>query len=218
MDKTVILAIIIVVVVFAAYFAWDYFRKQGRLKQMRDAAARLGYQFDEKGADLLARLDGFPLLSLGRMRQVNNLLSTEVDRTAITLFDDSYLVGTGRNQRTHRQSLLLIESKQLDLPLFALHPEGLFHKLLSHLGQQDIDFEEQPGFSSAYSLRGPDEAQIRALFGSEALAFFAQRPGLYVEGNGQRLLYYRADKRVSPKEIPSFVQEGLAVLTTLVGK
>lgn len=218
MEKQVILAIAIAIMFFAVYFAWDYFRKQWRLKQMRDAAARLGYEFQEEELNPLNALGEFALFHRGKLGRTTHLLRASVNGTAVTIFDHRYITGHGRRQCTYSQSVLLLESDQLELPVFALRPEGLGAKLKGLRGQQDIDIEEQPGFSAAYVLQGPAEAQIRALFSGVQLAFFAQRPGLCVEGNGQRLLYYRARKRVSPKAIPSFVEEGLLLLHTLVGK
>ncbi|MBN1137023.1 MAG: hypothetical protein JXM73_10575 [Anaerolineae bacterium] len=211
------LAIGIAVVLFVAYLGVGRYKKQRRMAQMRAAAERLGYEFFEKEDDLGDAFDEFVLLSRGRHREKANFLRTRVDGVAVTILDYGYIVGHGRNQRTHRQSVLVFDSERLDLPAFALRPEKLGDKLQGLKGQQDIDFEDHPGFSSAYVLQGPDEARVRALFDTEKLAFFARRPGLGVEGNGRKLLYCRAGKRVSPKAIPSFVEEGLAILNTLAG-
>lgn len=213
-----LLAIGIAIAMFAAYFGVGRYRKQKRMNQMHAAAKQLGYAFFEKQADLGDTADGFDLFSRGRYREKTNFLSTNVAGAAITLFDYCYIVGRGRTQRTRRQSVMLFGLPQLDLPAFSLCPERLGDKLQGLNGQQDIDFESEPRFSSAYVLRGHDEAQIRALFSDEKLAFFARRPGLSIEGNGRKLLYYRAGKRVSPKTIPSFVEEGLAVLHLLAGE
>jgi hypothetical protein len=220
MNSQVIAVIVIVVVVAAVAIAVGILGQQKRAKELRAIAAQRGYHFAEQEAGLVDTLSGFALFSQARAhaRNATNLLRTEADGAAAAIFDYNYTVGLGKNQRSSTQSVLLFESERLNLPAFALRPEGLGQKLQGALGQQDIDFEEQPGFSSAYVLQGPDEAQIRAFFDSEKLAFFAQRRGLCVEGDGRRLLYYRASKRVSPQAIPSFVEEGLATLHLLAGE
>ncbi len=220
MDSQVIVVIVIVVVVVAVAIAVGIYGQQKRTKQLRAIAAQQGYQYVGQEAGLIDALSGFAIFSPARAhaRTATDLLRTEADGAAAALFDYGYSTGHGKNQRVHTQSVLLFESERLNLPGFALRPEGLGQKLGGALGQQDIDFKEQPGFSKAYVLQGPDEDQLRALFDSEKLAFFAQRHGLNVEGDGRKLLYYRAGKRVSPKSIPSFVEEGLAVLHLLAGE
>ncbi len=220
MDSQVLVVIVIVVVIVAVVVVVSLLGQRRRAKQLRAIAEQLGYQFAEQEAGLVDSLSGFALFSQARAhaRTAANLLRTEADGAAAALFDYSYMVGQGKNQSIRNQSVLLFESERLNLPAFALRPEGLGQKLQGALGQQDIDFEEHPGFSSAYVLQGPDEAQIRALFDSEKLAFFAQRRGLCVEGDGRKLLYYRAAKRVSPQAIPSFLEEGQAVLRLLAGE
>jgi hypothetical protein len=219
MGSQLLLVVAFLVVVMIAVIVWQQYGKQRRVKEMRAGAAALGYQFAEEHAGLLETLHGLASFTeIGpHTRQTTNVMRSEADGAAVTVFDYSYWLGQGKNRRFVRQSVLLLESERLDLPAFALRPEGLTEKLQGALGQPDIDFEAQPAFSAAYVLQGADETRIRILFDSEKLAFFAQRRGLRVEGNGRQLLYYRAGKLVSPKAIPSFIEEGRAVLRLLAG-
>ena len=217
MDKTVLLVAVFAVVVVVAVVVVQYFQKLRRGKQMRDVAVRLGYEFHEKGDSLIEGLGGFDLIFQGRSRTATNVLCTKADDATATFFDYSYETGQAKNRRIHRRSVLLLESERLDLPAFGLRPEGIGQKLMGLAGQQDIDFEDHQKFSAAYALQGPDEQEIRVLFGGEKLDFFAQRPGMCVESNGRQLLFYRGQKLISPKAIPSFVEEGLAVLHLLAG-
>lgn len=219
MDNQFFLFIMIAIAIVVVVVVMDQYGKQRRTKDMRAVAERLGYDFVEEEAGLANLLGEFALISQrGRSRKTTNLLHTVMDEAAITAFDYRYTVGYGKNRHTVSQSVLLLESQRLDLPAFTLRPEGLGQKLQSLLGQQDIDFEDHPDFSAAYLLQGPDESQVRALFDGEKLGFFAQRRGLCIEGHGQKLLYYRPQRRVSPEAIPAFMEEGLGVLDLLAGR
>ena len=215
MDNTVILVAVFAVVVIAAVIALQFFQGQRRAKQMREVAASLGYEFDERGISVIDRLGEFALLSYGHARTATSLLRTEADGAKATVLDYSYDTGHDKNRRTHLGSALLLESDRLDLPAFTLRPEGIGQKLMGLAGRQDIDFQDAPEFSAAYLLQGQDETRIRALFSTDKQAFFTQRRGLCVEGSGQKLLYYRAGKRLSPKAVQPFVEEGLEVLRLL---
>lgn len=218
MDNSFLLVVVGMCVVIVAVVALGYYQKQKRMEEMRALAARQGYRYTERDDALAGALAEFALLSRGHSRRATNVLSTEADGIAATVADYQYITGYGKNQHTHRRSVLLLESGQLDLPAFVLRPEGIGQKLAGLLGQQDIDFDSQPDFSDAYLLQSPDEARIRSLFGHEKLAFFARRPGLCVESQGRRVLYYRSNRRLSPEDIPSFIEDGLAILLLLAGE
>lgn len=220
MDNQLFLIVGIALVVVVVLLGFQWYGKQQRLKQLRAVAAQLGYESLEGGTGSFDSQSGFGLFAHSALHpgQASNWLRKEVDGATVTVFDYIYTRGVGKNQRTLKQTVLLLESERLDLPSFALRPEGLTQKLQGALGNQDIDFPEHPGFSSAYMLEGSDEAQILALFDAEKLAFFAERRGLSVEGKGRQLIYYRDHKLVSPKAIQTFVEEGLAVLRLMAGR
>jgi hypothetical protein len=215
-DNLGILILVGMAVALVALVALERHNRKKRIEELGAAAARLGYEFDP-GGSLLDTLRGFGLLERGHSHRTCNLLRGREDGISTTICDWHYEVGYGKSRRTYDQSVLLLDSQRLSLPAFALRPEGIGAKLLGALGGQDIDFEEQPAFSGAYVLQGTDERRIRALFGDAALAFFAQRPGLTVLGNGQLLLYYRGSERVSPGDIPAFVERGRTIFHLFAG-
>lgn len=220
MDNQLFLTVGFALVVVVAVLGFEWYRKQKRRKQLRAVASQLGYEFSEGGTGSFDSQSGFSLFTHSALHpgQASNWLRKMVDGATATVFDYIYTTGVGRRQRTHKQTVLLLASERLDLPSFALRPEGLTQKVQGALGNQDIDFAEHPGFSSGYLLEGSDEAQIRALFTAEKLAFFAERRGLSVEGKGRQLIYYRDHKLVSPKALQTFVEEGLGVLRLMAGK
>lgn len=218
MDVSFCLFVAIAIVVVAAVIIVSYRQDQKRIADMRAVAARIGWQYAPEEAGLDGVLAGFGLFSRGHARKARNVLAARVDSAAAKIVDYRYELGYGNNRRIHLQTVLLLESDRLELPIFALRPEGVSQRLADLFGQQDIDFPDHPGFSADYVLQGADEQQVRALFNSERLAFFARRPGLCLEGHGHRLIYYRAKQLVSPGAIPSFLEEGLAVLRLLAGE
>jgi len=220
MDGAVLLIVVVVLLAVVVAIVAGIYQGMRRRKQLRAVAERMGYSYSEHGAGQADAVTGFALFSQGYSRNAWNLLSTEANGVAATAMDYRYELGqhSSKNRRIVTQSVLLLESDRLDLPAFLLRPEGLSQKLAGAMGQQDIDFENQPDFSAAYVLQGDDEPRVRALFGREKLAFFAGHRGLCIEGYGRKLLYYRAKKLVSPEAIPSFIADGLAILDLLAGK
>ena len=189
-----------------------------RTALFEQVAQDLGLPFFPLGDDLLLdRLGNFHLFSQGRGKKIVNMLHGETDDVELAIFDYRYTTGGGKNSQTHRQSVIYFRSQALNLPKFAVRPEGLFHKISGAFGYQDIDFETHPQFSKGYLLRGDDEAGVRQLFNDELLTFFQSHQKMSVEGGGDQLVFYRQRSRIKPDEVQRFMEEGFGVFTLFRG-
>lgn len=213
----IIVAVVLIIVIPLAVMA--VLKNERRRKQIRAALEQMGYVVTDVHVDV--DLEPFAISRLGDRGVIDwRGFRFQVDDALVTVFDYMVYSWAGRRgkqtmTKSDIQTVLLFESERLNLPVFALRPETLGAKIRNALGQQDIDFDQHPDFSSAYVLQGPDESQIRAFFTKEKLDFFAHTRGLAVEGFGQKLLFYRPKKVISAKKFDGFLKEGLAVLRLL---
>lgn len=213
----IIVAVVLIIVIPLAVMA--VLKNERRRKQIRAALEQMGYVVTDVQVDV--DLEPFAISRLGDRGVIDwRGFRFQVDDALVTVFDYMVYSWAGRRgqqtmTKSDIQTVLLFESERLNLPAFALRPETLGANIRNALGQQDIDFDQHPGFSSAYVLQGPDESQIRAFFTKEKLDFFAHTRGLAVEGFGQKLLFYRPKKVISAKEFDRFLKEGLSVLRLL---
>jgi len=121
------------------------------------------------------------------------------------------------------QTVMHFRDARLDFPEFAVRPERFRHKVGSKLHLlKDIDFESDGTaveFSKHYLLNGPDncEQKIRRLFTDKVLSCFADKDEIWVDGAGDQLVFYRADKALQPREeyFRPFVEEGFEVFDVL---
>jgi len=97
------------------------------------------------------------------------------------------------------------------LPSFSLRPENAFHKFISALGYQDIDFGNRPEFSKLYLLRGPAEQAIRNTFNDAAFGFYEMNRGTCTDGGGNQLFVFRQAHRVAPLEAQAFINWAVGV-------
>ena len=185
-----------------------------RTAGLRKTAEEMGFEFvADPGEGLLSRYPGFHLFSQGRSPDVRNLLRGKAGGLEVAIFDYSYATGSGKNKRTWRQTVLAFEIDDAHLPSFSLRPEFWFHKVGQWLGYKDIDFEAHPKFSKKYLLRsGEREEDVRALFNDRVLEYYEGHPNVCTEGCGGRLVYYRAQKRIDPAEVRTFLEDGFEVL------
>ena len=129
----------------------------------------------------------------------------------VTILDFKYVTGSGKNQTTHRQSVVSFGLPGHHLPRFDLRPEGALAKIGSVFGFQDIDFAPDPTFSNRYLLQGNDEAEIRQIFTTDVRRMLSTKANLSVEAGGERLIVYRASTRVAPNDIVAFLGEATEI-------
>ena len=192
--------------------------EEKRTMQLTAIAHKLNLQFSPEGDDsLLERLNHFHLLSQGHSGRIWNMLHGETNNVELAVFDYRYLTGSGTHFSVYNQSVIYFRSPKLNLPQFAVRPEGIFHKIGSVLGYKDIDFESHPHFSKKYLLRGDDESVIRALFNNELLNYFESQQNISVEGGADQLVFYWAEKLIEHEEAERFMDEGFQVFEQFIG-
>ena len=110
------------------------------------------------------------------------------------------------------RTLLYADASDLQLPAFFITVETIAHKTL--FASLDIDFDEDPEFSSRFHLEGPDHAGIRALFGSDVRAAFVAVGECRLECIGSHLLFSESQKTtVAAFEL--FVDESMRLFEAL---
>lgn len=210
MDSTLFIALIIVatLMVLAASFYANHLRTEA----IKTLAMNLGFEFCGYGNQAIpSSVWSFDLFNKGRSRRVSNLIRGQMMDAEVSLFDYSYRTGSGKNSHTHRQTVVLVKSRELQLPFFLLTPENIFHKIGSVFGYKDIDFSDYPRFSQRYLLRGTDEDRIRALFNYDTIPIYESLTGTTTEGEGQHLIYYAAGHQQSPRNWHGLMEDALRV-------
>jgi hypothetical protein len=208
-----ILIVATVVVVIGLYAGMRYFNRQ-RTQALKSLATSLSFTFSEKDdGSLMAQMSVFHLFSRGYARRITNVFTGKFNLVPVTVMDYKYTTGGGKDSHTWNQTVMVMDCEKLQLPRFILHPENIFDKIGSVFGRKDINFDAAPVFSKRYFLRGDDETAVRGLFNARVLGYFEQRPGLSLECDGVRLIYYRTSKRVTPDKFQAFLQEGYDVFS-----
>ena len=208
----IIMAVIAFLIIFGIIVVFSTLLDRKRTEALHAMAGERNLAFfkdDELG--LLTALNHLSLFSKGRDKKVSNVIKGDTEDIDIFVFDYEYTTGQGKSRSTPRQTVMMFRTAALRLPAFALRPENVFHKIGGLFGYQDIDFEHFPDFSAKYLLRGEDEEAVRNLFTESVLFSYEQNLGWCTEGDADTLVFYRDAKRVSPDQISSFMEEGIAL-------
>ncbi|NQT63774.1 MAG: hypothetical protein HQ556_12500 [Candidatus Marinimicrobia bacterium] len=218
MDDPTIIALIVagsIAVIVLIVMLVRYYEKK-RTEALRAAAAEMRLEFSRlPDPQLLPSLRAFPLFSQGHSKKAFNVMSGMADEIEITMFDYRYTTGGGKNQHTHNQTVVLLKSSFLEVPPFSLKPQNVLHNIGKAFGYQDIDFDSHPVFSEKYLLRSTDEPVVREFFTDDILEYYEQCPGLSTEAGGDRLIFFRASKKVKPEDLPNFLKDGFHIYTLI---
>jgi type II secretory pathway pseudopilin PulG len=193
------------------YLAWLQDKK--RREALQAAAQALGFTYTQDGS--WEQFLGLPIFERGRSRKARNVLDGTTAGHVVTLMDFQYTIGSGKNSQTHHQSIAIFPQSGQGLPDFELGPENFLHKIGQVFGYQDIDFPEDEEFSKRFLLRGEDEAGIRATFNGSVRAASGNFEDWSVQCRGGRIAVFRASRRCKPEEIPSFLANGLRIVSAL---
>jgi hypothetical protein len=117
------------------------------------------------------------------------------------VFDGEYRTGSGKNSRTHTQTIFCLGPLDADLPVFGLEPVTFRSRVHDLFAGFDIDFEKYPEFSKTYALYGQDRERIRQLFTDDVMDFFVGRKTVSVFADRNRLIMYRKNEVCGPETL-----------------
>ncbi len=199
-------AVLALVIILAARMS-----ERKRTQGLETAAMQVGlsYQLEDQAlpADEMKR---FQLFTAGHGQRTRHVMRGSSGGMEIVVFDYRYVTGSGKNSSSHNQTVAAFHLAGAAFPNFTLGPETFVHRIAEHFGFQDFDFEAHPEFSRRYVLRGTDEKAVRQLFGPALVDFFEAQGGearWSVEGSGDWLLIFHAERLVKPAQLPEFLQQ-----------
>lgn len=219
MPPLLLLLIIAVLTILVLLTVLAALQNRRRREGFARIANELGFSFSQKmDPSVESALRTIDLFAAGTDHKTANVMQGKSGNVTATVLDFTYMkntTGRGGWPVYKVQTVAILWTDELELPRFSLRPEGLRDKVVAAFGQQDIDFDSHPRFSSQYRLTGGNEEALRELFSKEVLGYFETHPGLWVETLHGHVVVYRRGKRIAPKEIRGLLELALEINTLL---
>ncbi|MEL6109317.1 MAG: hypothetical protein AAFU85_25200 [Planctomycetota bacterium] len=133
---------------------------------------------------------------------------------AVMSFAD--LSSQSNDRSRYRQTVILLEDGEFDLPEFSLapKPKGILSVALKLLGDfGTIEFDDPPGFAEQYLLQALAVDATRVFFNRSIREHFAERPGWSVRGKRHALVVFRKNHVCDESEVQAFATEALEMMT-----
>ena len=212
----IFILIAIVGLVVAAGVGYSFWTEKKRREGIQQLAGQLGIEYREELApddrEVFAK---FALASLGHNRVISNILIADSGEIRMVIFDYRYTVGSGKNKSTPKQTVVMAQSGELSVPTFQLSPESLFQKIAGLFGFSDINFEDDPSFSKAFKLTGPNVEQIRAFFTANRRKEILSQRQVTLEGNRDQFLFYQGRRQWSIEELKGLMGRAFSLYSIL---
>ncbi|MFO7653568.1 MAG: hypothetical protein R6X25_07065 [Candidatus Krumholzibacteriia bacterium] len=151
--ETLLVVGFIVAALTAAILAYVHDRKRRRL--LRAWARSQGFTLHEESRRGWERdLPAFKLLGRGRSRHTALHVEGEVDGRRIRCLDYRFTTGSGKNRKTHRYGMVVLDAGTPLIPL-RIRREHVFDQVGEFFGHGDIDFESSE-FSRRFHVSSSD--------------------------------------------------------------
>lgn len=188
-----------------------------RSEAFRKFAQEAGFSYS--GSHEISAIKGaeyFRLFNLGSGygRQIENSVDGIINDFQVSIFDYTFYV-TFSHKKIRRQTVVLIHSSRLNLPLFSIQPKskGIF----SNSGNNLIEIGlSDKTFSDKYLIIGQDLQHIKHIFNEQIISYFKTNEGFIVEGGGNRILFYRDEIMAAPNQFRWLMQEGVKIAQLFV--
>ena len=188
--------------------------ERDRPKWMKAAALELKFNFQKKGKIPPPSTYGsFCLFRRGENRKLVNCIEGTVTGIDAALFDYTFTLKSGKSSKEFkelRQTVVIFHLGKKKLPRFEIVPFYTKKMLPITPDFKDITDQNISLKLKSSRLRAKNPKEVLNLFDFELCRFFDHHPGSIVEGGGNWLAVYKVDRRVSPSEIESFVQDAAA--------
>jgi hypothetical protein len=166
--------ILFAVVAVAVLVLGSIFERRRR-RALAAFAGRAGMSFTPGDAgEIYLGYDGFTPFGQGRSRRASNHVQGRRGEVDWDFFDYRYTTGSGKNRRTHHYGIAAAKVG-LMLPTMTLRPEGMFDKIASLAGFDDLNFESEE-FSRRYHVKGEDRQRIYDLIHPKMMEYLLSLP------------------------------------------
>lgn len=205
-----IVVLLSILVVFGLVYWWASAMEKKRREKLIEMAQSLGLEISWALAPQDAeRFRRFEVASKGHTQNVNMVLCADTGETRIVVFDYEYIKGHGKHRVRRIFSMVLCTDARFKAPKLSLQPESWSTVFSALVGVRDIDFKDDPDFSSAFQLRGVDEESVRLFMNESRRKAILANPQIRLEIDGDALLVMQPHFRLTAESIRIYMAQTL---------
>jgi hypothetical protein len=210
---------IVIMVCLGLVLWWASVHEKKRRQKLVEMAQSLGLEISwELASQDNARFQRFDLSRMGRQRDIQMAICADTGETRMVIFDFKYVKGHGKNRVERYFSMVLCTDHRIQAPKLALEPESWTNAIAALVGVRDIDFNEDPEFSSAFHLVATEEDSVRQFMNESRRKALLAHPNIRLEVDGDCVLVTKPHQKLDAENIRVYMSEALAVAQVMIDK
>jgi len=186
-----------------------------REAQLKKIAKQTGLSYTQKEEfGLINLLKDFRLFQKGIKKKIQNILrdKSNLYESDYQVFDYQYTMLNEETEQNYHQTVFFVQSKQLALPHFYIHPTTSFNEIGDYLGIEGIDSVGFRSFLGDYCLKGEGASQMRKNVSDELTSFLTFEKDWHIEGVNYYMVIYKEHKIVPTTELIAFYEKGRQIV------
>lgn len=210
---------IAIIAVFALVYWWSTVMEKKRREELitlaRSLNLEISWQLAPQDAERFRR---FEVSSMGHTQNVNMVLCADTGQTRMAVFDYEYIKGHGKHRVRRVFSMVLCTDARFNAPNLSLQPETWSTAIAALVGYLDIDFNEDPAFSSMFQLGGTNEEAVRLFMNEARRKAFMANPQIRLEIAGDALLVMQPHFRLTAESVRTYMSQALTATQIILGE
>ncbi len=214
LEPVIVLTVLSIAIAFALF---SHLAERKRAQEIQAWAAGSGLSFNPARVDGWdARHPGFEPLQRGSRRYAFNVAQGQIGVLPVVTFDwhyETYSTSKGRRRTHHHYFSAAMIASPIPLEPLTIRPEGVFDRLKSAFGFDDIDFESSE-FSRTFHVQAPRKKWAFDVLHARAIEFLMASPRFHLEFERDAVLA-AANDRLGPAELEAAIRVAGGLLDAL---
>jgi hypothetical protein len=203
MEREWFIPLMIILFGVIAYFSWK--EEQKRKAKLTEWARRNNWSFrPDKYRGLDREYPAIKLFDRGHSRFGKNVVKGHFKGFPVTCLDYQYTTGSGKNRKTHRYGVVVVEVDHPVIPL-EIRREHIFDKVGEFLGMDDIDFESSE-FSRKFYVKSPDRKWAFDVIHSRTMEYLLKSPDYFIISFGHNEIAVEKGGSCEPEQYEEAVK------------
>lgn len=203
---------IVIMICLGLVYWWASVQEKKRRQRLIEMAQSLGLEIAwELAPQDNSRFQRFDLSRMGRHQHIQMAICADTGETRMVIFEYRYVKGQGKNRVDRYFSLVLCTDNRIRAPKLALEPESWTNAIATLVGVRDIDFNEDPEFSSAFHLVGREEDSVRQFMNETRRKALLVYRDVRLEADGDCVLVTKPHQKLDTENVRAYMSEALAI-------
>lgn len=199
--------------VFGVSQYYDKKRRNELVALCNELGLELNWQLPPDDA---AVFRGFELARKGRSPNSGTTLTADTGTTRVTVFEHSYVTGSGKNQHRTYFVVGLARDARLQAPECSIEPRTWWTHVTGWFGWKTIEWVEDPEFTSKVAVRSPTPDATHAFLNERLRRNILSIPNARIAMVGDALITIQGRTRLKAQLVRPSMDQTLRLLKAML--